>query len=205
MSSGHVPNAKPALRAHKKQLTAQRIHKAALDMALDRGAVAVTIDEICERALISPRTFFNYYASKTAAMLGIPSLVVTDAQRERFLASENPLLDDLCELLGEIAEVVNTAPDERRRLKALLGGDPELAYEMFSAMSALRKELRELAIRRAGTRDASIAAALVFAAMPIAYMGSDPDRGPDRLRATIAEMCEVGRMPTARGGSGPRD
>lgn len=181
------------LRERKKQLTTQRIHEAALDFALERGAASVTIEEICERALVSTRTFFNYYASKTAAMLGIPNLAVSEEQRETFLASTGTLLDDLCILVARIAEDTAIPRTERARLKRLFTDDPEVAYEMFSAMRALRCELRELILQRAEPREAAIVAALVFAALPLAYMAEGAESGPEQLRTTIARMCSVGR------------
>lgn len=196
MDTTVTPASPPPLRERKKALTAQRIHQAALDFAFERGAASVTIEEICERALVSNRTFFNYYASKTAAMLGIPSLAVTDAQRAAFLSSNAPVLDDLCALVAAIADNTETPPAEHMRLKRLLADDPEMAYEMFSAMRTLRCELRELVLQRADPHEGAVVAALVFAALPLAYMTDDSETGPERLRATIADMCAVGRRNT---------
>lgn len=50
------------------------------------GLHGFTIDELCERAGISRRTFFNYFASKEDAVLGIPLHADTDEADEFFVA-----------------------------------------------------------------------------------------------------------------------
>lgn len=143
--------------------------------------------------MVSSRTFFNYYASKTAAMFGIPNLAVTETQRAEFLSGTGPVLDDLCALVSAIAEDRATTHKERSRVKQLLSDDPEVGYEMFSAMRTLRCELRDLVMQRVDPREGSIVAALVFAALPLTYMTDESGSGPESLRATISEMCEVGQ------------
>lgn len=58
------------LRERKKRETRLRIHACALDLAEHRGLAQVTTDEIAEAAGISPRTFFNYFATKDASVIG---------------------------------------------------------------------------------------------------------------------------------------
>ncbi|UYO46557.1 TetR/AcrR family transcriptional regulator [Rhodopseudomonas palustris] len=52
------------LRERKRRETLQRISDAALELFLDKGFDATTLDEIAEAAGISRRTFFYYFASK---------------------------------------------------------------------------------------------------------------------------------------------
>ena len=51
--------------------TAVEIHRAALDLAEQEGCAATTVEAIAARAGISRRTFFNYYAGKEDAVLGL--------------------------------------------------------------------------------------------------------------------------------------
>lgn len=57
------------LRERKKQLTHRTIADAAFALTLEHGLDKVTIDQIADRAFISPRTVSNYFASKEAAIV----------------------------------------------------------------------------------------------------------------------------------------
>lgn len=81
------------LRERKKSETRRAIADAALDLAVARGPHDVTVDDIAAAAGVSPRTVFNYFASKEEAILGL------DPDRRRALlerliarpAGESPL------------------------------------------------------------------------------------------------------------------
>ena len=64
------------LRERKKRAARIETHRAALELVAERGLGGVTVEMIAERAGISPRTFFNHWATKEAALLGV---VFTDA------------------------------------------------------------------------------------------------------------------------------
>src|SRR5690625_8011977 len=64
------------LRERKKRAARIETHRAALELVAERGLGGVTVEMIAERAGISPRTFFNHWATKEAALLGV---VCTDA------------------------------------------------------------------------------------------------------------------------------
>ena len=71
------------------------IHQAAAKLALEEGPAGATIDSIADLAGISRRTFFNYFATKEDAVLGLgPPEMPADALAE-FQAEEGDLLAGL--------------------------------------------------------------------------------------------------------------
>lgn len=52
------------LRERKKQRTHRALAESALELFLERGYDAVTLDELVERVEVSKRTFFRYFSSK---------------------------------------------------------------------------------------------------------------------------------------------
>lgn len=59
------------LRADKKRKVRLDIERAALTLVLECGFDGVTVEDICAAAEISKKTFFNYFTSKAAAVLGM--------------------------------------------------------------------------------------------------------------------------------------
>ncbi len=58
------------LRSRKKKQTRTAIERAALELFVERGYDNVTIEDICNRADVSRKTFFNYFPSKLSAATG---------------------------------------------------------------------------------------------------------------------------------------
>ena len=66
----------PGLRQRKKEQTRQALEESILRLVLEKGYEEAKVEEVCEEVGISRKTFFNYFASKRAAVLGrsyIPS------------------------------------------------------------------------------------------------------------------------------------
>ena len=61
----------PGMRERKKMHTRLLIESAAIDLTLEHGFDAVTVEAIAERADVTPRTVFNHFADKADAVLGI--------------------------------------------------------------------------------------------------------------------------------------
>jgi AcrR family transcriptional regulator len=180
-------------REQKKLLTRKALHDAARRLVLHSGVGAVTVEEICAEAGVSPRTFFNYFPSKAAAALGLPDLRIADEQRERFLAANGNVVHDLCDLLGAVVQGSGDRLSDRESKHDLVARRPELQPELYSWLAGFRRQVLELAALRLPESPARAAAAFALAATIETMQAGDGSRENlgDRLWAGVQEMCAV--------------
>ncbi|MGY4859554.1 TetR/AcrR family transcriptional regulator [Cryobacterium sp. AP23] len=90
------------LRERKRLATRREIQRAVLTLCSQRGIDKVTVEEISRFAEISPRTFFNYFASKDSALVGDELELACESDIERFVAGgpDGDVLADLATLIG---------------------------------------------------------------------------------------------------------
>lgn len=108
------------LRERKKRVTEQAIEGAAVDIAYNEGIDAVTVDRVCDIAMVSRSTFFNYYTSREEAIFGRP--LEFDQERTSAILAKNG-----AELVTAAHEIVFDAvrgdannPITKRRLQLFL-------------------------------------------------------------------------------------
>ncbi|OIH97874.1 TetR/AcrR family transcriptional regulator [Curtobacterium sp. MCBA15_001] len=175
------------LRERKKQRTRQAIHASALRLVTDRGLAGVTVEEICDDAGVSPRTFFNYFPSKGNAALGLPTVSVPADARAAFVAATGSVVADLCDLVAGTLEL----PADRARMKVLLRARPEMVPTMLQWMADARVAVHQVACERTDADTARTAVTLVMAAVietaHRATVGSSEEFAA-RVRAVVREM-----------------
>jgi AcrR family transcriptional regulator len=130
------------LRERKKAETRLALASAALRLADEHGLDRVTVDDIARVAGVSPRTFFNYFASKEDAIVGwseegTASVVEELAARP---ASETPV-EALRAAIHASADHLQADPDDwviRHRLTAT---NPSLNVRYAARIAAVEHEL----------------------------------------------------------------
>jgi AcrR family transcriptional regulator len=141
------------LRERKKIATRLALHEAALRLVADRGLDAVSIDDIADRADVSPRTFFNYFSSKDDAVLGLDP-DASAHQAAAFLA--RPADESPVEALRAVARDQATemgADSELWPLRlTVIDSTPALLARLAAAFGEGERVLAEAIAERSGTR-----------------------------------------------------
>jgi AcrR family transcriptional regulator len=135
---------KPGLRDRKRAATRARIEAAAIELVLRDGLEAATVDAISERADISPRTFFNYFESKDAAILGLkPQALDEDDLAEQLATVDH--LDPIPAVVALIVDAMGVAQGVDNALHEqrveVMRCHPELVGSQFSQIHARKNRL----------------------------------------------------------------
>ncbi len=134
------------LRARKKRATRAAIERTLLELVLERGYAAATVDEVCARVGVSKKTFFNYYASKEAAIRGDMVAFPTADQVRAALANKpagEGYLDTVVSLLGLDEGHPGGEPELARLRSEVLSTMPQLLYQGHRELARAQKTICE--------------------------------------------------------------
>jgi AcrR family transcriptional regulator len=128
------------LRERNRLTTMKQLHAAAKQLALDEGIAAATVEAITERAGVSKRTFFNYYASKEDAILGTFAPTVPEAALTRYFDDDST--DSFTRTVHLIVAIIRSSiPDQAgfddRRV--LIARFPELRTRLSQHVAAAER------------------------------------------------------------------
>lgn len=130
-----------SLRQKHVDRTRQAIVDAAFALFAERGLAATTVDDIAERADVSPRTFFRYFPTKESVLFHDADSKV-QAIRDRLAERPNdePTSECLMAILRSLADELAGDPDRTQlicRLSAetnsLLSSSRRMMIDQFSA------------------------------------------------------------------------
>lgn len=140
------------LRDYKKLRLRLEIERQALRLVIEHGYDQVTVEDICSASEISKKTFFNYFPSKIAALVGFRSLpsaeeiVALLEQRQE----GGDYFDVVARLMGSRMSLDDD--DDVTRLRAeVMRLIPQLFFhgqkELFSAHEVLARAVGEFLTR----------------------------------------------------------
>lgn len=141
----------PGLRERKKRATRRALQRAALELVAERGLDEVTVEQIAAAADVSPRTFFNYFATKEDAL----STTDADALEELLAAlaarpADEPPLLALRALNLQRAEQI-AADTEFWRLRAkVITSYPEVGARLIGASIQADHRVAQVLAERMG-------------------------------------------------------
>ncbi|GAB6902400.1 TetR/AcrR family transcriptional regulator [Kineosporia succinea] len=160
------------LRSRRKQATAREIHEATLRLVARHGFDHVTVDMISAESGVSRRTFFNYFASKEAAVIAGPRALPDDALSE-FLAEpgQEPVqvLRDLTRLLVKELESNPPGREDLGQVMELAQAHPAVMAAMLANFDTFERSVGEAVATRLGLEPEhstpALIAGMAFSAM----------------------------------------
>jgi AcrR family transcriptional regulator len=142
------------LRARRRLQTRADIRDSAVDLVHANGFGNVTIEQICARAGISQRTFFNYFPTKEAAIAAGPPPLPQHLVDQFVAAGNAPWSTVFRDLVALLSEHLGAAPT-RPHLAALLDIAATTAAVHAALLSGFQRQEEDLAdmvARRCGAR-----------------------------------------------------
>ena len=146
------------LRDRKRLETRLRLEDAAVTLVLESGLEHTTIDAISELADVSPRTFFNYFESKDAAILGLRQVEIeaTELAEHCDQVAERGLLGSVIHLLLTVMGPPSTRLTMREDRLEILRRYPHLLTTQLAQFTQLTTAVTD-AVAALVARDARFA------------------------------------------------
>ncbi|MFK4805229.1 MULTISPECIES: TetR/AcrR family transcriptional regulator [unclassified Microbacterium] len=133
-----VTDSADGLRERRRAETTRTLIRAARRFTAEHGLAGFTVEDLCAEADVSRRTFFNYFASKDDAVLGVPLERSDAAAIARFVTGgcggpglSPDLLTELARLAEERWRALDIAPDTVQDLFRAVEKEPRLLARML--------------------------------------------------------------------------
>ncbi|WP_130176314.1 TetR/AcrR family transcriptional regulator [Cryobacterium sp. SO1] len=148
----------PGLRERKRLATRREIQRAVLTLCAQRSIDKVTIDEISRVAEISPRTFFNYFASKDSALVGDELELACDADIERFITGGHggDVMNDLATLIGRSLQNTDGDREIHELRRAVMKDNSHLFTMRMATLRNFEASLQQIVERRLTADDPNL-------------------------------------------------
>lgn len=171
-----------------------RLEQAALDLYQERGFEQTTVTEIAERAGLTERTFFRYFADKREVLFGgqdhLREIYVRTIEAAPDVAAP---IDAIAAALEAATPVFRERHELARQRQTVIVANPGLQEREMLKRAALASAMAD-ALRRRGVTDpaASLAAEVGVIAFKAAYARwvSEPDE-PDLARLIRVSLDQL--------------
>lgn len=182
------------LRERKRLQTFGALQAAAQRLVAEHGVEAVTVDDIAAAANVSPRTFFNYFDSKYAAVVEAPPGVAELLTQA--LAAQPADKPTLTAWRDGWAQILPYTADELHHKILLVRANPALAAAYRAAVGKFEQVIVDWAAARTGIDPAhtvypQLLGAIAVAALNLVFERWQPDTGAAGLLAIHSEIFDL--------------
>ena len=174
-----------------------RLRRAALELYLERGFEQTTVAEIAERAGLTARTFFRYFADKREVLFnGASALQDQLVSALEAVPDPVPPLRAIENVLDAAAQALGENHGYARRRQLVITANAELRERELIKMASLATALAD-GLRRRGvaTTTASLAAEAGVAVFRVAFevwVGDAEDAGlPTVMRESLGQLRQL--------------
>lgn len=153
-------------RERRKQETASSLTAVTRRFTAQRGLSGFTVEDVCDEVDVSRRTFFNYFASKEDAVIGIAPADESQRFADEFLARGagdwTRVVDDLVELVILHFETCEIDTVGHNEFKQALEREPRLLARFIGISRERDRQAMALIAKREGVPldDARVEAAV---------------------------------------------
>jgi AcrR family transcriptional regulator len=131
------------LRERKKQATAERLYRTALNLFSERGYDATTVEEIAQAAEVAKGTFFNYFPTKDAVLSYAGHLQMRRVH-EAMAADHGFERRPVHEQLTLIFETLAAGVQDDREAMSVVALEVYRSVSAFSETASVSRQLYEL-------------------------------------------------------------
>ncbi len=137
----------------RQRRTRRALVDGARALIAEHGLAGFTVEQLCDRAAVSRRTFFNYFPTKESAVLGVdPDWDAAFVERFRAIPPHDRLgpLDDLASLTVDAFAEMSPTRDEARTMIAAVRREPRILAAFIEQDRAQEQRLAAAIVERDG-------------------------------------------------------
>lgn len=185
----------------RKQEVRGRILQSAFDLFLSQGVDATKIEDICERADVANRTFFNHFATRQDMVRALAQQRLLNLHNVIFDRSSQPVPARLIGVFDDISAALMKSGDTYREMIGAMIGTGGLGLHRGSAMHETFLELVKDGVARGEVRcghDPHIVADIIVGALVggiVNWTMDDTyslDSGLHGVAVALAQLLEMG-------------